>query len=215
MEKKQIFEEEKLEQYQNNNLKIYYKLQDKKVVKDIEKAVIEGYNKAIEYFEIKNYNKEIIVYVYSSIEELHLDEFGEKREEWGVCCGDGYNIIKTVSPANPGKIHDYNTILEIISKCVADIILNNNFKNVPNWFDITTYITGLSTDTKTHSKPSIVKFKNENYFNYSDCYFITRYIVETFGKETVLEILKNPSKYNEILKLSDEEIDRKIEEYYS
>lgn len=34
------------------------------------------------------------------------------------------------------------------------------------------------------------------------------------GKNTVLEILKNPTKYNEILKLSDKEIDEKLEEYY-
>lgn len=59
-----------------------------------------------------------------------------------------------------------------------------------------------------------MRLKCDNYFNYSDCYFITRYIVETFGKDTVLEILKNPSKYNEILKLSDEQIDKKLEEYY-
>lgn len=59
-----------------------------------------------------------------------------------------------------------------------------------------------------------MRLKHNNYFNDSDCYFITRYIVETFGKDVVIEILKNPSKYNEILKLSDEQIDKKLEEYY-
>lgn len=107
-------ESKELKQYQNNNFKIYYKLQDKEVIKDIEQAILEGYNKAIEYFEIKNYDKDIIVYIYSSIEELHLEVFGEKREEWGVCCGDGNDTLKIVSPANPGKIHDYKTMLEMI-----------------------------------------------------------------------------------------------------
>lgn len=109
----------------------------------------------------------------------------------------------------------YEVILEVISKSVADIILKNNFKNVPKWLDITTYINGLNTETKTNSKPSIIKLKEEGYFNFSDCYFITRYIVEKFGKRTIIKILKNPTKYNEILKLSDEEIDEKIKEYYS
>lgn len=37
---------------------------------------------------------------------------------------------------------------------------------------------------------------------------------DDFGKNTILEILKNPTKYNEILGLSDKEIDIKLEKYY-
>ena len=46
-------------------------------------------------------------------------------------------------------------------------------------------------------------------------YFITKYIVENFGKDTILEILKRPEEYNKILKLSDEELDKNIEEFYN
>lgn len=201
--------------YSSKNLKIYYNELDEKTILDIEKSVLEGKNKTLEYFEIQGYDKEIIINVFDSIEELHLDVFGEKKEEWLVSYENGEFGIKVVSPLNPGNVHNYEVILEVISKSVADIILKNNFKNVPKWLDITTYITGLNTETKTNSKPSIIKLKEEGYFNFSDCYFITRYIAETFGKETILKILKNPTKYNEILKLSDEEIDEKIKEYYS
>lgn len=206
--------EENLNKYEKANVVIYYRLLDKKVVEDIEKAIIFGYNKILEYLGIQNYDKKIVVYVYSSIEELHLDVFGEKKEEWGVCVANK-NIIKVVSPTNPGEVHDYNTILEILSKVVADVILEDKFKDIPKWLDITTYITKLNTDKNTNSKPSIIKLKNENYNNFSDCYFITRYIIETFGKNVVLEILKHPTKYNEILRLSDEEIDKCLLEYYS
>ena len=201
--------------YSSKNMKIYYNELDEKTILDIEKSVLEGKNKTLEYFEIQGYDKEIIIDVFDSIEELHLDVFGEKKEEWLVSCENGEYGIKVVSPLNPGNVHNYKVILEVISKSVADIILKNNFKDVPKWLDITTYITGLNTETKTNSKPSIIKLKEEGYFNFSDCYFITRYIVETFGKETIIKILKNPTKYNEILKLSDEEIDEKIKEYYS
>lgn len=201
--------------YSSKNMKIYYNELDEKTILDIEKSVLEGKNKTLEYFEIQGYDKEIIIDVFDSIEELHLDVFEEKKEEWLVSCEHGEYGIKVVSPLNPGNVHDYEVILEVISKSVADIILKNNFKDVPKWLDITTYITGLNTETKTNSKPSIIKLKEEGYFNFSDCYFITRYIVETFGKETIIKILKNPTKYNEILKLSDKEIDEKIKEYYS
>lgn len=201
--------------YSSKNMKIYYNELDEKTILDIEKSVLEGKNKTLEYFEIQGYDKEIIIDVFDSIEELHLDVFEEKKEEWLVSCEHGEYGIKVVSPLNPGNVHDYEVILEVISKSVADIILKNNFKDVPKWLDITTYITGLNTETKTNSKPSIIKVKEEGYFNFSDCYFITRYIVETFGKETIIKILKNPTKYNEILKLSDKEIDEKIKEYYS
>lgn len=201
--------------YSSENLKIYYNELDEKTILDIEKSVLEGKNKTLEYFEIQGYDKEIIIDVFDSIEELHLDVFGEKKEEWLVSCENGEYGIKVVSPLNPGNVHNYEVILEVISKSVADIILKNNFKDVPKWLDITTYITGLNTETKTNSKPSIIKLKEEGYFNFSDCYFITRYIVEKFGKRTIIKILKNPTKYNEILKLSDEEIDEKIKEYYS
>lgn len=201
--------------YSSKNMKIYYNELDEKTILDIEKIVLEGKNKTLEYFEIQGYDKEIIIDVFDSIEELHLDVFGEKKEEWLVSCENGEYGIKVVSPLNPGNVHNYEVILEVISKSVADIILKNNFKDVPKWLDITTYITGLNTETKTNSKPSIIKLKEEGYFNFSDCYFITRYIVEKFGKRTIIKILKNPTKYNEILKLSDEEIDEKIKEYYS
>ena len=201
--------------YSSKNMKIYYNELDEKTILDIEKSVLEGKNKTLEYFEIEGYDKEIIIDVFDSIEELHLDVFGEKKEEWLVSCENGEYGIKVVSPLNPGNVHNYEVILEVISKSVADIILKNNFKDVPKWLDITTYITGLNTETKTNSKPSIIKLKEEGYFNFSDCYFITRYIVKAFGKETIIKILKNPTKYNEILKLSDEEIDEKIKEYYS
>lgn len=201
--------------YSSKNMKIYYNELDEKTIIDIEKSVLEGKNKTLEYFEIQGYDKEIIIDVFDSIEELHLDVFGEKKEEWLVSCENGEYGIKVVSPLNPGNVHNYEVILEVISKSVADIILKNNFKDVPKWLDITTYITGLNTETKTNSKPSIRKLKEEGYFNFSDCYFITRYIVEKFGKRTIIKILKNPTKYNEILKLSDEEIDEKIKEYYS
>ncbi len=201
--------------YSSKNMKIYYNELDEKTILDIEKSVLEGKNKTLEYFEIQGYDKEIIIDVFDSIEELHLDVFGEKKEEWLVSCENGEYGIKVVSPLNPGNVHNYEVILEVISKSVADIILKNNFKNIPKWLDITTYITGLNTETKTNSKPSIIKLKEEGYFNFSDCYFITRYMVEIFGKETIIKILKNPTKYNEILKLSDKEIDEKIKEYYS
>ena len=201
--------------YSSKNMKIYYNELDEKTILDIEKSVLEGKNKTLEYFEIQGYDKEIIIDVFDSIEELHLDVFGEKKEEWLVSCENGEYGIKVVSPLNPGNVHNYEVILEVISKSVADIILKNNFKNIPKWLYITTYITGLNTETKTNSKPSIIKLKEEGYFNFSDCYFITRYIVKAFGKETIIKILKNPTKYNEILKLSDKEIDEKIKEYYS
>lgn len=167
---------------------IYYNELDEKTILDIEKSVLEGKNKTLEYFEIQGYDKEIIIDVFDSIEELHLDVFGEKKEEWLVSCENGEYGIKVVSPLNPGNVHNYEVILEVISKSVADIILKNNFKDVPKWLDITTYITGLNTETKTNSKPSIIKLKEEGYFNFSDCYFITRYIVEKFGKRTIIKI---------------------------
>ena len=201
--------------YENGKIKIYYCNEDEKVVTEIQKAVIEGKDAIIDYFNIQEYNREIIVDVYSSIEELHLEKFGKKAEEWEVSYIEGKDKIKVVSPLNPGKVHSYEAMLKIISKSVADIIIYNNFKNVPKWLDITTYVTKLNTEESTYSRPSIIRLKKDDYFNFSDCYFITKYIVENFGKDTILEILKRPEEYNKILKLSDEELDKNIEEFYN
>lgn len=202
-----------LNKYEGKNLKIYFKSEDKEVLNDIENAVKSGYNSVVEYLGLSNYSKDIIIYVYSNVEEFHLDVFGEKKEEWLVSDADN-NVLKIVSPANSGAVHDYNTMLEIISKSVADVVVCDNFKELPRWLDITTYITGLSIESSTNSKPRIKRFEDKNYFNFSDCYFITKYIVEKFGKNVVLKILNNPNSYNEILGLSDEELDQRIEEYY-
>lgn len=71
------------------------------------------------------------------------------------------------------------------------------------------------TDTETYSSPKLSKFINEDYNSDSDSYFIAKFLLKMYGKETILKILQCPSNYNSILGLSDEELDSKLKEYYS
>lgn len=199
--------------FEKEKFKILYDNIDDITVKEIYEYAKKGYEKAIKFFGVKPLKEEITIYVYDDTQDFQLSVFGRLREKWGVINLSGNTIINVVSPLNPGEYHKKEDILKIISKTAADIVLNHYFKDFPKWFDITTYIIGVNNEEFPKYKPSIIEAKKrEN--NYINCYYITRYIAEKFGKEKGIEILKNPTKYNEILKLTDEEIDKELEKFY-
>ena len=201
-----------MEKFDDGNIQIQYSDENEPCVLELMNQVLIAYETITSIFKLKNYNKKITIYLYNSIEELHNDVFGEKKEEWKVAFNDKKGNLKLVTPLNPGNIHSYSTILKIAQKCVADIILADNFEDIPKWLDITTYLFGLY-DAKTTF--AYRKLNICNVTNFSDAYFITLSLINTYGINKIIKLYKKAKNYNKILNASDKEINNKIFQYFA
>ncbi|HIU51119.1 MAG TPA: hypothetical protein IAB70_00610 [Candidatus Merdicola faecigallinarum] len=195
--------------FEDGNIEIEYSEENEPCILELMNQVLIAYDTVTSLFNLEDYDKKIKIILYNNIEELHQDVFGERREDWGVACGDENGHLKLLTPLNPGKVHKYNDILKIAQKCVGDIIIEDSFKDIPDWLDITAYLFELMNSKITRHVPDI-----QNIQSFSDAYFVTRFLTKTFGLEKIVEIYENPKAYNKILGLTDEEIENQMIEFY-
>lgn len=200
--------------YIRDNIKIEYNKLTNESLNDILVALEKGIHAANEFFGIKKEHEKINLKIYDSIEELHMEEFGRLKEDYLIACGDSKEVLKIVSPQNPGRIHNYNSVIKTIEKCAFDSVVDTNFSGTPAWLDISFVLLNMFEQDTTCSRPQIENFYNDTYMNNSDQFYITLYLYKTFGKKAIIDIYKNPTNYNEILNKTDKEIDEDILEYY-
>ena len=197
--------------FTDGNIEIQYSDENEPCVLELMNQALIAYETITNLFKLKNYDRKIIIYLYNSVEELHQDVFGEKREEWEVSLEGEDGNLKLVTPLNPGEVHSYSDIMKIAQKSVADIILADNFDDIPDWLDITTYLFGLNDAKTTYSYK---KLDINNVTSFSDAYFITLSLINIYGINKIIKLYKKSKSYNRILNASDEEINNKIVHYY-
>lgn len=197
--------------FTDGNIEIQYSDENEPCVLELMNQVLIAYETITSLFKLNNYDRKITICLYNSIEELHQDIFGEKREEWEVALEGEDGILKLVTPLNPGNIHSYSDILKIAQKSVADTILEDNFEDIPDWLDITTYLFGLNDAKTTYSYNNL---NIQNVTSFSDAYFITLSLINIYGINKIIKLYKKAKNYNKILNASDNEINKKIVKYY-
>lgn len=195
------------------NFTIRYAQKDEHCIHDIIKIMSNAQKTIFNFLDMPPYAINIEVLIYSSIIDFHNKVYGKLKEKWNVCATKEHTI-HTVSPLFPCEPHKYSDMLLIISKATQDVILNTFFNEIPKWLGITILNSKLMTAQITHSNPQLPHFKKPDYHSDSESYFIANFILEKFGRNIVMEILKRPNDYNEILQLSDFEIDKQLKEYY-
>lgn len=201
-----------MKKFDDGNIQIQYSDENDPCVLELMNQVLIAYETITSLFKLKNYDRKIIIYLYNSVEELHNEVFGKKREEWEVALEGEDGNLKLVTPLNPGNIHSYSDIMKIAQKSVADMILADNFDDIPDWLDITTYLFGLNDSKTTYSYQNL---NINDVKSFSDAYFITLSLINIYGINKVIKIYKKSKNYNKILNASDEEINNKIIRYYA
>lgn len=200
-----------MKKFDDGNIEIQYNDENEPCVLELMNQVIIAYETITSLFKLKNYNRKITINLFNSIEDLHLDVFGEKREEDKVAIEDNEGNLKLVTPLNPGTVYTYSDIMKIAQKSVADRILKDNYEDVPKWLDITTYLFGLNEEKAIYSDKQL---DIDNITNKNDAYFITLSLVNIYGINKIIKVYKKSKHYNRILHASDDEINNKISKYY-
>lgn len=197
--------------FNDGNVQIQYGDENEPCVLELMNQIIIAYETIINLFKINNYDRNIIIYLYNSVEELQQEVFGEKLNDDEVIIEDAEGNLKMVSPLNPGDKYSYSDIMKLAQKAVADKIITDNYDDLPNWLDITTYLFGLNDAKSTHeyNHLNINKLSNPD-----DAYFITLSLINIYGINKIIKVYKKSKYYNRILHASDSEINNKIIEYY-
>ena len=197
--------------FTDGNIEIQYSDENEPCVLELMNQVLIAYETITSLFKLNNYDRKITICLYNSIEELHQDVFGEKREEWEVALEGEDGNLKLVTPLNSGNVHSYSDIMKIAQKSVADTILEDKFEDIPDWLDITTYLFGLNDAKTTYSYNNL---NIQNVTSFSDAYFITLSLINIYGINKIIKLYKKAKNYNKILNASDNEINKKIVKYY-
>ena len=197
--------------FTDGNIEIQYSDENEPCVLELMNQVLIAYETITSLFKLNNYDRKITICLYNSIEELHQDVFGEKREEWEVALEGEDGILKLVTPLNSGNVHSYSDIMKLAQQSVADTILEDNFEDIPDWLDITTYLFGLNDAKTTYSYNNL---NIQNVTSFSDAYFITLSLINIYGINKIIKLYKKAKNYNKILNASDNEINKKIVKYY-
>lgn len=197
--------------FNDGNVQIQYGDENEPCVLELMNQIIIAYETIINLFKINNYDRNITIYLYNSIEELQCEVFGEKLNDDEVIIEDAEGNLKMVSPLNAGEKYSYSDIMKLAQKAVADKIITDNYDDIPNWLDITTYLFGLNDakSTYTYNNLNINKISTPE-----DAYFITLSLINIYGINKIIKVYKKSKYYNRILHASDAEINNKIVEYY-
>lgn len=207
------------------------------IKKDIESLKDLEINLEKNYFKITNdlgtsFSIKIKVYIYPDIKTFHEKINIRNGPGWLVGIGL-YNELHMVSPLNPGSIHSYESLIKVVVHeftHVATINLIGNNRSIPKWLyeGIGYYEAEQITDTLRKKikdlvlkdeiptfneleTMSYIKFGDTGGYNFSA--IIVEFLIENYGLDKVISLIKQPENYKSIFGLSKEELEKKWIKY--
>lgn len=147
--------------------------------------------------------------IYPNITSFHEALGFNEAPSWAVARAT-LDTIDIVSPANPGPAHSEESIKKIMKLNIVKAVLFNKFceNNVPYWL---VYGIGAVRATYGNSShlfkyiPSLKELETSDYKNFSKIngfqvsYSFVEFVQETFGQNTLIELLSNYESRKETL----------------
>ena len=113
-----------MKKFDDGNIQIQYSEENDPCVLELMNQALIAYETITSLFKLKNYDRKIIIQLYNSVEELHKEVFGKKREEWEVALEGEDGNLKLLTPLNPGNVHSYNDIMKNEIQIILSIVLS-------------------------------------------------------------------------------------------
>jgi len=202
---------------ETDNFVFYYEKQDENAVQDMADIMNEYYknvNSALNF----NPTKKAEIYVYPDLKVLHTKKYGYLGRIFGPEWYIGDNVkdkVIVVSPLNPGPKHDYNSVVQtVVHEYVHTVVYQIN-KKTPKLINegLAGYLSGNAKpnyplenvpDMKDIKTNNPIKFGNIGLYGFSYTYI--EFIDKNYSMSKVVDLVKNPSAYEEIFGVSEEDI---------
>ena len=215
-------------QIENENFKFYSYGKDKKCLDDLSKILEENYNKISKNLNV-TLKEKVIIEIYPDIKAFHDAIGSPNAPDWVV--GIGWeNKVKMVSPLNPGGQHTYDTLMQVVIHeftHVAISNINSDLKSIPIWLNegIAVYeAKQMSSNIKNTIKeklnrndvPLLSQMNSSNFSEvggYIFSYTAIEYLIDSYGYDTVISLIKTPNDLEQILGNSMKEFEDNWESY--
>ncbi len=200
--------------YENNQFIIFYNFDDKNIQQLI--TTLESKSKGImNFFGLEHISRKVIIKIYYSIDDYkkhlipYLEEMGETYHDWMIADTMDNNInmleLSLCRQLNSHKnetIQDQmETILHEFTHICHHELLGENNSHGHIWFSeaLATNLSGQNYSIKkiTCTYDELKNDFNNTSNNYSTAYLMGKYMLENYGRDFVLNLIKNWQLLNE------------------
>jgi RNA polymerase sigma-70 factor (ECF subfamily) len=164
----------------------------------------------------------VIIEIYPDLPTFHRAVGEADAPDWFMGTYEG-NILKIVSPLNPGPEHTYTSILKSTVHLFAMWLISDINPHAPKWLRqgiggyeakqmTREYIKGSTADEITNGAvPSFQQLNNDTWdfgpmkgFQFS--YLSVEFIVDIYGMDALNKIIRDPNDFNGIFGRSESEL---------
>lgn len=215
-------------QHSNNYFDFYLDDKDINALTDLEKTLTENFLELTSIMQTSFENK-IAVIIYPDIKEFHKAINFEDAPDWVVGAA-GKNELKMVSPLNPGRVHDYESLIKsIVHESCHSVVMNMREQGqvgLPKWLDegfAFYYAKQLTEENKRNLLKGIkqsdipsweslnnagtAEFGDVNGYVYSA--LIVDFLINEYGYDTIRKLILQPNDFQTIFGLSELDLERK------
>lgn len=198
-------------QLENDNFIFFSFDKDKECIKELAKVLDENYNRITNNLNVQLKEK-IIIEIYPDIKAFHNEIGMPDAPDWIVGIAKEKKIYM-VSPFNPGDFHSYDSIMQVIVHEFTHVVtfeINSDYGKIPRWLTdgLATYEAKQIPD-ETYIKeiinmnaiPSLDKLNSNEFVSvggYALSYTIVEYLVNEYGYDTIISLIKAPRSYKSI-----------------
>ncbi|WBW96190.1 lipoprotein [Oceanirhabdus sp. W0125-5] len=220
-ESKESSEDYMVFQKESDHFKFYSFNKDNQVIDDLTKELEGNYERITDTY--KTYPEEKFdVYIYSDVESFHESLDLTNAPGWVVSSFMNYKEIHIVSPSNPGEHHDYDSILKAAFNSFTRAIIKRINSNLPKWLSlgIPQYERQIKIKFpegfKEDNIPELTELESPSSIEISTFYIsytVVEFIVDKYGYDTLIELIKKPDNYEEIFGFNKVEFEKKWRDY--
>lgn len=209
-------------QLETEHFEFYSTDGDKKCLEDLSGEVEGSYDRVVKDLQTPlDYKPKINI--YPDIESFHKSIGRPNDSAWGVGTAWGKDL-KMVSPLNPGPVHDYNSIKQVaVHEFVHVVEINmTNPKSLTTWlWEGVAMYEAKQVDNKTKNtlrqlvenkkSPALSQLDKEFYTiddAYAFSYTIVDFMVDRFGYDKLVQVIKEPNDIEKILGVSMDEFEK-------
>lgn len=211
-------------QFENEKFIFHSADKDKECIEDLVKALDTNYDKITQNLGVI-LNDKVKIIIYPDIEVFHNNVGIRNEGDWLVGIAEE-NIIHIVSPLNPGTQHTYESIMKAIVHEFVHVVQHNIYQNYPyRWMNdgLATYFANQVPNGRIMDElidkdeiPSLMDMNGKKFVEiggYDFSYTVVEYLVEKYGYETIVEMLKAPDNIEEILGKTLDEFEKDWVDY--
>lgn len=216
-----IVQDRIVQQEESDHFIFYTKEQDKACIEDLSRMLEDQYTRITDNLNT-TVDKKVSIYIYPDLSTFHAAINQPDAPDWVVGTAvPGTTTIKMVNPAKAGN-RPYSDMLKVVVHEFTHIVtmsINPDVNNIPLWLSegIAVFEADQSQGTdetlsqaKSSGKYPDLKSLERDPYNfgtqggYQFSYSIIEYMVDTYGYDKVMALIKSPSEFEKILGLSEE-----------